>query len=198
MSTPDFRAPSSGLSGFGDMLDERLLRERIIWLEGEVRDENSDRIAKQLQVLAAEDHERDISLYINSPGGSITAGMVIYDTMQLIPNAVATVAMGLAAKVAVRGEARAKVVVARARAGTEEQPLALRVAELPRTVVVERSSNYLHAEASSAFFGFVDDLELLANEQEKFIQVRSVSRLGDSDLGVNSARLGELHAALSD
>jgi len=85
------------MSGFGDMLDERLLRERIIWLEGEVRDENSDRIAKQLQVLAAEDPERDISLYINSPGGSITAGMVIYDTMQLIPNDVATVAMGLAA-----------------------------------------------------------------------------------------------------
>jgi len=79
------------------MLDERLLRERIIWLEGEVRDENSDRIAKQLQVLAAEDHERDISLYINSPGGSITAGMVIYDTMQLIPNDITTVAMGLAA-----------------------------------------------------------------------------------------------------
>jgi ATP-dependent Clp protease protease subunit len=85
------------MSGFGDMLDERLLRERIIWLEGEVRDENSDRIAKQLQVLAAVDPERDISLYINSPGGSITAGMVIYDTMQLIPNDVATVAMGLAA-----------------------------------------------------------------------------------------------------
>ena len=95
--TPDFRGAGGGMSGFGDMLDERLLRERIIWLEGEVRDENSDRIAKQLQVLAAEDPERDISLYINSPGGSITAGMVIYDTMQLIPNDVATIAMGLAA-----------------------------------------------------------------------------------------------------
>jgi len=95
--SPEFRSPGGGMSGFGDMLDERLLRERIIWLEGEVRDENSDRIAKQLQVLAAEDPERDISLYINSPGGSITAGMVIYDTMQLIPNDVATVAMGLAA-----------------------------------------------------------------------------------------------------
>ena len=94
---PGFRAPGGSMSGFGDMLDERLLRERIIWLEGEVRDENSDRIAKQLQVLAAEDPERDISIYINSPGGSITAGMVIYDTMQLIPNDVATVAMGLAA-----------------------------------------------------------------------------------------------------
>lgn len=95
--TPDFRSAGGVVSGFGDMLDERLLRERIIWLEGEVRDENSDRIAKQLQVLAAEDPERDISLYINSPGGSITAGMVIYDTMQLIPNDVATIAMGLAA-----------------------------------------------------------------------------------------------------
>ena len=93
----DLRSPGGGMTGFGDMLDERLLRERIIWLEGEVRDENSDRIAKQLQVLAAEDPERDISLYINSPGGSITSGMVIYDTMQLIPNSVATIAMGLAA-----------------------------------------------------------------------------------------------------
>ncbi len=93
----ELRAPGGGMTGFGDMLDERLLRERIIWLEGEVRDENSNRIAKQLQVLAAEDPERDITLYINSPGGSITAGMVIYDTMQLIPNNVTTIAMGLAA-----------------------------------------------------------------------------------------------------
>ncbi|MFM1917801.1 MAG: ATP-dependent Clp protease proteolytic subunit 2 [Actinomycetota bacterium] len=94
---PNARGAGGGMTGFGDMLDERLLRERIIWLEGPVMDENSNRIAKQLQVLAAEDPERDISLYINSPGGSISAGMVIYDTMQLIPNDVATVAMGLAA-----------------------------------------------------------------------------------------------------
>jgi ATP-dependent Clp protease protease subunit len=94
---PGARGSGGGMAGFGDMLDERLLRERIIWLEGEVRDENSNRIAKQLQVLAAEDPERDIALYINSPGGSISAGMVVYDTMQLIPNDVVTVAMGLAA-----------------------------------------------------------------------------------------------------
>lgn len=94
---PESRGPGGGMTGFGDMLDERLLRERIIWLEGEVRDENSNRIAKQLQVLAAEDPDRDITLYINSPGGSISAGMVIYDTMQLIPNEITTVAMGLAA-----------------------------------------------------------------------------------------------------
>jgi len=93
---PAFRGGGS-MAGFGDMLDERLLRERIVWLEGEVRDENSNRIAKQLQVLAAEDPDADITLYINSPGGSITAGMVIYDTIQLIPNDVTTIAMGLAA-----------------------------------------------------------------------------------------------------
>jgi len=97
IDSPLLRAPSAGMAGFGDMLDERLLRERIVWLEGEVRDENSNRIAKQLQVLAAEDPDKDITLYINSPGGSITAGMVIYDTMQLIPCDVRTIAMGLAA-----------------------------------------------------------------------------------------------------
>ena len=97
LSTPDFRGAGGGMSGFGDMLDERLLRERIIWLEGEVRDENSDRIAKQLQVLAAEDPERDISIYINSPGGSITAGMAIYDTIQYIKPDVQTICIGMAA-----------------------------------------------------------------------------------------------------
>jgi ATP-dependent Clp protease protease subunit len=90
------RAPGNTLS-FADWVDERLLRERIIWLEGEVRDDNSNRIVKQLQVLSAEDPERDITLYINSPGGSVSAGMAIYDAMMLVPNDVATVAMGLAA-----------------------------------------------------------------------------------------------------
>jgi len=102
LSSPEFNAvplmrSGGSMTGFGDMLDERLLRERIIWLEGAVMDDNANRIAKQLQVLAAEDPEKDISLYINSPGGSISAGMVIYDTMALIPNDVTTVAMGLAA-----------------------------------------------------------------------------------------------------
>ena len=97
LAVPEFRSPGGSGFGFGDMIDERLLRERIIWLEGEVRDDNSNRIAKQLQVLAADDPAKDITLYINSPGGSISAGMVIYDAMQLIPNDVATVSMGLAA-----------------------------------------------------------------------------------------------------
>jgi ATP-dependent Clp protease, protease subunit len=76
---------------------DRLLRDRIIWLGSEVRDENANEIAAKLLLLAAEDSEKDIFLYINSPGGSITAGMAIYDTMQFIPNDVVTVGIGMAA-----------------------------------------------------------------------------------------------------
>ncbi|GAB3656756.1 ATP-dependent Clp protease proteolytic subunit [Zhihengliuella somnathii] len=80
-----------------DYIYNRLLKERIIWLGSEVRDENANAICSQLLLLSAEDPEKDIYLYINSPGGSITAGMAIYDTMQFIPNDVVTVATGLAA-----------------------------------------------------------------------------------------------------
>jgi ATP-dependent Clp protease protease subunit len=85
----------------GNLLDEdvynRLLRERIIFLAGEFRDEMANAICAQMLLLAAEDPEKDIYLYINSPGGSVTAGMAIYDTMHYIKNDVATVAMGMAA-----------------------------------------------------------------------------------------------------
>ena len=83
--------------GLGDAVYQRLLKERIIWLGGEVRDENANIICAQLLLLAAEDPDRDIYLYINSPGGSVTAGMAIYDTMQYIKPDVVTVGMGLAA-----------------------------------------------------------------------------------------------------
>ena len=83
--------------GLGDSVYQRLLKERIIWLGGECRDENANAICAQLLLLAAEDPDRDIYLYINSPGGSVTAGMAIYDTMQYIKPDVVTVGMGLAA-----------------------------------------------------------------------------------------------------
>ena len=83
--------------GLGDSVYQRLLKERIIWLGGEVRDDNANAICAQLLLLAAEDPERDIYLYINSPGGSVTAGMAIYDTMQYVKPDVVTAGMGLAA-----------------------------------------------------------------------------------------------------
>jgi ATP-dependent Clp protease protease subunit len=85
------------MAGLDDHIYNRLLKERIIFLGSDVRDENANAICAQLLLLAAEDPEKDIWLYINSPGGSVTAGMAIYDTMKWIPNDVATVAMGLAA-----------------------------------------------------------------------------------------------------
>ena len=86
--------------GLGDSVYQRLLKERIIWLGGEVRDDNANAICAQLLLLAAEDPERDIYLYINSPGGSVTVGMAIYDTMQYVKPDVVTVGMGLAASMA--------------------------------------------------------------------------------------------------
>ncbi|WP_068432737.1 ATP-dependent Clp protease proteolytic subunit [Piscicoccus intestinalis] len=83
--------------GLDDHIYQRLLRERIIFLGSDVRDDNANAICAQMLLLAAEDPERDIWLYINSPGGSISAGMAIYDTMNWIPCDVATVAMGMAA-----------------------------------------------------------------------------------------------------
>jgi ATP-dependent Clp protease protease subunit len=83
--------------GLDDHIYNRLLKERIIFLGSDVRDDNANAICAQLLLLAAEDPKKDIWLYINSPGGSISAGMAIYDTMNWIPNDVATVAMGMAA-----------------------------------------------------------------------------------------------------
>ncbi|MGH3423863.1 MAG: ATP-dependent Clp protease proteolytic subunit [Nocardioidaceae bacterium] len=82
---------------FDDQLTTRLLRERIVVLGQEVDDPIANRICGQMLLLSAEDPERDITFYINSPGGSVSAGMAIYDTMQFVPNAVATLAMGFAA-----------------------------------------------------------------------------------------------------
>ena len=101
MSTHEFASPVSagGTGGLGldDHIFNRLLKERIIWLGSEVRDENANMICAQMMLLAAEDPDKDIWLYINSPGGSVTAGMAIYDTMQHVKPDVGTVAMGMAA-----------------------------------------------------------------------------------------------------
>ncbi|GAA5230124.1 ATP-dependent Clp protease proteolytic subunit [Arthrobacter cryoconiti] len=94
-TTPNMAGPDS--SGQDQYIYNRLLKERIIWLGSEVRDDNANLICSQLLLLSAEDPDKDIYLYINSPGGSVTAGMAIYDTMEFIPNDVVTVATGLAA-----------------------------------------------------------------------------------------------------
>ncbi len=90
-------AVGAGGVGMSDSVYQALLANRIVFLGSEVRDDNANAICAQLLLLNAEDPHKDIYLYINSPGGSVTAGMAIFDTMQWISNDVATVAMGLAA-----------------------------------------------------------------------------------------------------
>jgi ATP-dependent Clp protease protease subunit len=93
---PEMRVAGAGMS-LNDSVYDRLLRERIIFLGQPVDDAIANQLCAQLLLLAAEDPRTDINLYINSPGGSVTAGMAIYDTMQFIDCDVATTALGLAA-----------------------------------------------------------------------------------------------------
>ena len=90
-------------SGLGERaydIYSRLLKERIIFLDGEIDDAGADLVVAQLLFLENEDPKKDISLYINSPGGSVTAGLAIYDTMQYISSDVSTICMGQAASMA--------------------------------------------------------------------------------------------------
>ncbi|MFC4148578.1 ATP-dependent Clp protease proteolytic subunit [Micromonospora mangrovi] len=92
----DIRMLDAGQPSFGDQVFERLLRERIIFLGTEVTDASANQICAQILLLAAEDPDRDIYLYINSPGGSVSAGMAVYDTMRYVKNDVGTLALGFA------------------------------------------------------------------------------------------------------
>ncbi|WP_029663309.1 ClpP family protease [Cellulomonas sp. KRMCY2] len=101
MSAPPITArAAAAVAPFDDQLASRLLHQRIIVLGDPVDDAVANRICAELLLLSAEDPRRDIALYINSPGGSISAALAVYDTMRLIPNAVSTLAMGLAASAA--------------------------------------------------------------------------------------------------
>src|SRR5215813_1976035 len=92
--------PAAPAGTLDEQLITRLLYQRIIVLGTEVDDRVANRLCAQLLLLSAEDPRADISLYINSPGGSVSAGLAIYDTMRLIPNDVSTLALGLAGSMA--------------------------------------------------------------------------------------------------
>ncbi len=97
MTTPGLPTAEVPSGGFGFDIYQQLLKERIIFLGQQVDDDISNAIAAQMLYLAGQDAEKDIWLYINSPGGSVTAGMAIYDTMQFVKPDIATVCLGLGA-----------------------------------------------------------------------------------------------------
>ena len=96
LQSPAMTSATAGLN-LSDSVYERLLRERIIFLGTQVDDDIANKLCAQILLLSAEAPKRDISLYINSPGGSVTAGMAIFDTMQFAECDIATFGMGLAA-----------------------------------------------------------------------------------------------------
>jgi ATP-dependent Clp protease protease subunit len=95
--TPMARAGVDSPLGLSDQVYNRLLRNRIIFLGTQVDDDIANSLCAQLLLLTAEDSEKEIYFYINSPGGSVSAGLAIYDTMMYIPNDIVTVGMGMAA-----------------------------------------------------------------------------------------------------
>jgi ATP-dependent Clp protease protease subunit len=95
--TPMARAGVDSPLGLSDQVYNRLLRSRIIFLGTQVDDDIANSLCAQMLLLAADDPEKDINFYINSPGGLVSAGLAIYDTMQYIPNDVVTIGMGMAA-----------------------------------------------------------------------------------------------------
>ncbi|MDT0265348.1 ATP-dependent Clp protease proteolytic subunit [Streptomyces sp. DSM 44915] len=99
MRTPPIAAAEGETQAtrFDDELSARLLTERIVFLGSQVDEVSANRVCAQLLLLSAEDPRKDIRLYVNSPGGSVSAGLAIYDVMRLIPNDVSTLAMGFAA-----------------------------------------------------------------------------------------------------
>ncbi|MFP3714973.1 ClpP family protease [Puerhibacterium sp. TATVAM-FAB25] len=89
--------PPAPPSAFDDQLTARLLHQRIVVVGTEIDDAVANRVCAQLLLLSAEDPRADVALYVNSPGGSVSAGLAVYDTMRLLPNDVATVGFGLTA-----------------------------------------------------------------------------------------------------
>ncbi|WP_127503824.1 ClpP family protease [Actinoplanes solisilvae] len=142
-------APTPWSAGsIDDQVAARLLHQRIIVLGAEVDDQIANRLCGQLLLLSAEDPRGVISLYINSPGGSVTAGLAIYDTMRLIPNDVSTLALGLA------GSMGQFLLTA----GTPGKRFALPHAQV------------LMHQGSAGFGGTAADVEIYANQLERLGQ----------------------------
>ncbi|HVH22277.1 MAG TPA: ATP-dependent Clp protease proteolytic subunit [Pseudonocardia sp.] len=147
-----------------DSVYERLLQQRIIVLGQQVDDDIANRIAAQMLLLSAEDPQADIALYINSPGGSVTAGMAIFDTMEFIECDVATYAMGLAASMG-------QFLLS---AGTPGKRFAL-----PNSRIL------IHQPATEGIYGQVSDLEIQAAE------ISRMRKLLEATLAKHSGRTPE-------
>lgn len=171
----------------------RLLRDRVILLEGEVHDQMANLIVAQLLYLESEDTEKDISLYINSPGGSVTAGMAIYDTMQFIKPDVQTIVMGqacsmgsLLAQAGAKGKRNilpnARHMIHQPSGGARGQATDMEI-QVKEILAIKKSLTQIYVEHNSAGKTFKE----LAKDMERdyFMSAAEAVAYGLADVVVN-------------
>lgn len=179
-------------------LYSRLLKDRIIFVDGEIRDETADLVVAQILYLESENPEKDVSMYINSPGGVVTAGLAIYDTMQYVRCDIQTICMGQAASMAaiiLAGGTRGKrfalpssrVMIHQPRGGTQgqESDIAIQAKEINR--LKHLSIKYLAAQTGKSEGDIASDME-----RDFYMDAEEAKAYGIVDHIMNSAKKGVL------
>ena len=162
----------------------RLLKDRIIFLGGEVTDEEANLIVAQLLFLEAEDPDKDVSLYINSPGGSVTAGMAIYDTMQHIKCDVSTICIGMAASMGAfllaagaKGKRRAlpnaEIMIHQPSGGVRGQTTDIQI-QAERMIAIKKQLNKILAERTGQSIERVE----IDTERDNFMTAEQAQKYG--------------------
>lgn len=184
-------------TGYGERaydLYSRLLRDRIIFVDGEIRDETADLVVAQILFLESQNPDKDISIYINSPGGVVTAGLAIYDTMQYVRCAIQTICVGQAASMAAillaggtigRRYAlpSSRVMIHQPRGGAEgqESDIAIQAKEISR--LKKLSIKYLAAQT-----GKTEEQIALDMERDFYMSAEEAKEYGIVDHIMNSAK----------
>ena len=177
-------------------LYSRLLKDRIIFVDGEIRDETADLVVAQILYLESENPEKDVSMYINSPGGVVTAGLAIYDTMQYVRCDIQTICMGQAASMAaiiLAGGTRGKrfalpssrVMIHQPRGGTQgqESDIAIQAKEINR--LKRLSIRYLSQQTGKSEEEIASDME-----RDFYMDAGEAKAYGIVDHIMNSAKKG--------
>lgn len=181
----------------------RLLKDRIIFLGDEVNDQTASLVVAQLLFLESEDPDKDISLYINSPGGSITAGMAIYDTMQFIKPDVATICVGMAASMGAfllcsgaPGKRLAlpnsEIMIHQPLGGTKGQATDIKI-HAERIIKMRQKLNKIMADRTGKPLEVIDrdterDFFMTADEAKEYGLVDNVILNRDMTLGLNDKK----------
>ena len=179
-------------------LYSRLLKDRIIFVDGEIRDETADLVVAQILYLESENPEKDVSMYINSPGGVVTAGLAIYDTMQYVRCDIQTICMGQAASMAaiiLAGGTHGKrfalpssrVMIHQPRGGTQgqESDIAIQAKEISR--LKRLSIRYLSEKTGKSEQEIASDME-----RDFYMDADEAKTYGIVDHIMNSAKKGVL------